>query len=89
MESLTDTIISLHCDPQLELHAENLYNKIISMNGRFNHSVNESIFPVQKRIKILKILIVFYQQREEFEKCAKIMEVLHGFGIMLFNIERI
>jgi hypothetical protein len=60
------------------------YYRIRKLGKAFSKVTIDSRFKKDDRVKMLKRMISFYEQSEEYEKCSFLMNILKMFGINNF-----
>ena len=78
----------LHFKQETTEHSMNdAYRRVMKMGKRFTDVTVSEKFTAQKRVKMLKQMIAYFEKSEEFEKCFVLMEILKEFNVVTFNTE--
>jgi hypothetical protein len=80
---------------QLKLNADttehsmnDAYRRITRMGKKFTDVTLSKSFHSEKRMKMLKQMITYFENNEEFEKCFVLMDLIREFGVIHFDTEQ-
>jgi len=63
------------------------YCRVTKIGKRFTDITVKEKFTSIKRVKMLKQMIAYFEDRQEFEKCFVLMEILKEFNVLYFSTD--